>query len=79
MIEVAIWSEALDREKALACAAAGVSEFWLVLPHKKAIDVLSGPAPNGYADHRVAADGEEIAAMALPGLRLTLSELFDEA
>jgi Uma2 family endonuclease len=78
VIEVAIWSEALDREKALACAAAGVSEFWLVLPHKRAIDVLSGPSPTGYADRRVAAIGEEIAAIALPGLRLTLAELFNE-
>ena len=76
VIEVAIWSEALDREKAHACAAAGVDEFWLVLPQKRAIDVLSGPSAAGYAGRRLATAGEEISPHTLPGLRLVLAELF---
>ena len=78
VIEVAIWSEALDREKAIACAAAGVAEFWLVLPHQRAIEALTGPSPSGYANRRIVAVGEEISVMSLPGLRLTLTELFAE-
>lgn len=76
VIEVAIWSEALDREKSLACAEAGVDEFWLVLPQKRAIEVLSRPTPAGYADRRQATAGDEISAIKLPGLRLSLGELF---
>jgi Uma2 family endonuclease len=78
VIEVAIWSEALDREKANACAAAGVAEFWLVLPHRRAIEVLTAPSPGGYAHRRVVAEDEEISVMSLPGLRLAFAELFTE-
>lgn len=76
VIEVAIWSEALDREKALACAEAGVDEFWLVLPQKRAIEILSRPTPAGFAERRQAAVGEEISAIKLPGVRLNLDDLF---
>jgi Uma2 family endonuclease len=76
VIEVAIWSEALDREKALACAAAGVEEFWLVLPQQQAVEVLSGPTAEGYSSRRVAKGGDEIAVISLPAVRLSLAELF---
>jgi Uma2 family endonuclease len=76
VIEVAIWSEALDREKAVACAAAGVTEFWLVLPDDKTVEAFSQPAATGYAARRTAAGGEELDSIAVPGLRLSLAELF---
>jgi Uma2 family endonuclease len=79
VIEVAIWSEGLDREKATACAAAGVDEFWLVLPQKRAVEVLSEPGPTGFAARRVATGDEQISAMSLAGVRLSLGELFAQA
>jgi Uma2 family endonuclease len=79
VIEVAIWSEELDREKAIACAAAGVAEFWLVLPQKRAVEVLSEPGPAGFAARRVATGDEEIFARSLANVRLSLGELFAQA
>jgi Uma2 family endonuclease len=79
VIEVAIWSEELDREKAIACASAGVAEFWLVLPQKRAVEVLSEPGPSGFGSRRVATGDEEIGASSLPGVRLSLGELFAQA
>ena len=76
VIEVAIWSEALDREKSLACAEPGVDEFWLVLPQKRAIEVLSRPLSAGFADRRLATEGDEISAIKLPGVRLSVGHLF---
>jgi Uma2 family endonuclease len=78
VIEVAIWSEALDREKAVACATAGVNEFWLVLPHKKTVEVLSEPTAAGYSKTRTATLGDAISAAAIPGLKISLADLFAE-
>lgn len=78
VIEVAIRSESLDREKAQACAAAGVDEFWLVLPHKRAIEALANPTPAGYAARRLVGEGQELTATVLPSLRLSLADLFAE-
>lgn len=76
VVEVAIWSEGLDREKAVACAAAGVEEFWLVLPHQQAVEVFTGPTSGGFAKRRVATGASEIEAISLPGVRLSLVESF---
>lgn len=76
VIEVAIWSEAIDREKSLTCAAAGVTEFWLVLPNQQAVEILTAPGPAGYATRRLAKVGDEISPTTWPGLQLSLAELF---
>lgn len=48
VIEVAISSEPLDREKAAIYAAAGVAQYWLVLPESGVVDAYADPAPGGY-------------------------------
>ncbi len=44
VVEVAITTEQVDREKARIYAAAGIREYWLVLPSIKQVVVHSDPA-----------------------------------
>ena len=51
VIEVALSSEAIDREKASIYAEAGVREYWLVLPEKKILERFTNPSGEAYLDH----------------------------
>ncbi len=60
VIEVAISTVDLDREKAVVYAAAGVMEYWIVIPAQEVVEIYSDPAQDGYRSqrtHRIA-DGE---------------------
>ncbi len=75
VIEVAIWSEALDREKAQAYAEAGIEECWLVLPNRRAVEILTRPSATGYQGRRLAGAGEEVVLEKLPSVRLVVDDL----
>jgi Uma2 family endonuclease len=77
VIEVAISSEAIDREKGQVYAAGGVSEFWLVLPYVKSIEVYRNPGPNGYSQRSAFHVGSRLIPGEVPVAELTLSELFE--
>lgn len=77
VIEVAIASEAIDREKALAYAAAGVGQYWLVLPKSRSIETFSAPSLRGYTQHAIASGADTLAVDAIAQLELPLRELFD--
>ena len=49
VIEVAISTEQVDREKAAIYAAAGVSEYWLILPTKRTVVVHRHPTDGQYS------------------------------
>lgn len=49
VIEVAIATAGIDRAKAEVYAAAGVAEYWIVLPESRAIEIHRDPSPGGYA------------------------------
>lgn len=51
VIEVALSSEAIDREKATIYAEAGVPEYWLVLPEKKILERFTNPGGDAYLCH----------------------------
>jgi Uma2 family endonuclease len=53
VIEIAIPSVALDREKAAIYAEAGVAEFWIVLPAERRVEVYRQPENGAYSDLRV--------------------------
>ena len=46
--EVAITTVAIDNAKAKVYAAAGIPEFWLVLPEEKRVVVFRSPGNDGY-------------------------------
>lgn len=50
VIEVAMNSEAVDRQKAEIYAAAGVQEYWIVLPNNKTIAVYRYPSDGLYRE-----------------------------
>ena len=78
IVEVAITSIELDREKANIYAAAGVPEYWLVLPREQTVEAFSEPTATAYArkTHHQSADTMTVGA--LPGLSLPLKQLFPE-
>lgn len=75
VVEVAITSEALDREKSTDFAIAGVAEYWLVLPKSKAVEVRRKPAAGNYRELEIvnASDLErEIAMTTQAGSHVTI-------
>ena len=75
IIEIAISSEALDREKAAIYAEAGVEEYWIVLPDRVSIERFSHPAPGGYAKHHIFNPGERAASLTFPAFEVDLAHL----
>ena len=75
VIEVAISSEDIDREKGALYAEAGVEEFWLVLPEARAVEIHTGPRDGAWTNvHRYLA-GEPFTSTVFPQLTLRLDEL----
>jgi Uma2 family endonuclease len=76
VIEVAVGSAALDREKAELYAAADVVEYWVVLPDEKTVEVHTGPTPSGYSNRESRAKDHVLSLTCLPKLALDLRRLF---
>src|SRR6266853_3826073 len=53
IIEIAIRSANLDREKVAIYAEAGVEEYWIVLPDERRIEVYRRPESGAYLDRAV--------------------------
>ena len=76
VIEVAITSENLDREKAALYAEAGVGEYWIILPVARRIEVHRQPRAGAYRERFVVEGDATLACAALPSVRVALGELF---
>lgn len=77
IIEVAVSSVEIDREKANVYAEVGVAEYAIVLHAEKAIEIYSQPTANGYANkQRLQGNQEQLQFALLPGHALALSKLF---
>ena len=76
VIEVAVSTVEVDREKASVYAEAGVAEYWLVLADSATIEVFTQPEAAAYRTRRTVRRGEVLASTALPELRVTLDTLF---
>ena len=56
----------IDREeKAVEYAEAGVTEYWIVDPEGRAIEVLTGAGSEGYTSHRQFGPGDEVTSTVL--------------
>ena len=65
----------IDREeKAAEYAEAGVTEYWIVDPEGRAIEVLTGAGSEGYTSRRSFGPGDEAASAVLPGLVVSVAE-----
>jgi Uma2 family endonuclease len=60
-------------------AEAGVSEYWIVLPRERRVEVYRGPEGGRHRERRVHGPSEELLCQSVAGLRVRLAELFPEA
>ena len=66
----------IDREeKAAEYAEAGVTEYWIVDPEGRSIEVLTGAGPEGYTSRRRFGPGDEVTSTVLPGLVVAVAAL----
>ncbi|MBN8248631.1 MAG: Uma2 family endonuclease [Verrucomicrobia bacterium] len=78
VIEVAVSTVEVDRQKAGIYAAAGVTEYWLLIPDARCIEVYREPTADGYRQRRVVSGPVPLESTALAGFRVALPELFPE-
>lgn len=78
VMEVAVSTIELDREKRLAYAAAGVKEYWIVIPQQGRIEIWTRPSSNGYLDTREVTAPASVSLQQFPELDIDLGELFAE-
>jgi Uma2 family endonuclease len=76
VIEVAVSSAALDRENATLYAEASVREYWIVLGRESQVEVHSEPKAGSYQAKRLIRAPEIIECGSVPGIRISLKELF---
>ena len=76
VIEVAITSLELDREKAALYAEAAVPEYWIILGEARAAEVYLAPQDGRYTQQRRYAIHETIHSVALPTLMVNLAAFF---
>jgi Uma2 family endonuclease len=75
VIEIAVNSEAIDREKAAIYAEAGVEEYWIVLPDRGSIECFAQPAASAYHHHAVIPAGNAAFSTCLPGFAVNLTTI----
>ena len=76
VVEVAVSSVRDDQELASIYAEAGVAEYWIVVAAARSIEAYRRPEGGRYCEMRVYGEGEELAAANVPGLRVSVAELF---
>ena len=76
VIEVALNSEAVDRRKAEIYAAAGVQEYWIVLPSSKSIAVFRNPSAGLYRECSEYGIESPPSPLFAPGSVIPAKELF---
>ena len=75
VIEVAVTSEELDREKTALYAESGVEEFWLVLVEKQCVEQFAHPSGSKYANLETKNFNSTLVSKALPEVAVDLSAL----
>jgi Uma2 family endonuclease len=76
VVEVAVSSAVLDREKASLYAEASVAEYWIVLAGEKRVEVYRRPVNGRYQEMRFASASETIECATVPGVRIQVAHLF---
>ena len=75
-IEIAASSLRYDREvKRQLYAVYGIAEYWVIDVHGKTVEVCRLPEGDRYTSVTLARSGETIEPQALPGLRLSVSDI----
>lgn len=75
VIEVAVTSGRLDREKATIYAEAGVEEYWIVLPRERRVEVYRRPSHGRYEEN-IPYETGLLACQRVPQIAIDLNALF---
>lgn len=78
VVEIAVSSEALDREMAADYAAGGVQEYWLVLAKSRSVECYSDPVGGCYQTVRTVESGV-VASAVLPEVAVDLERVFSRS
>lgn len=73
VVEVAIATVGIDRAKAEVYAAAGVPEYWIVIPESRTVEILRRPGPTGYGERLTVAVADatlQLQGLAIPPLSI---------
>ena len=76
VIEVAVTTENLDREKASIYAEAGVGEYWLILANERIVEVHTGAKDGHWTNVRRVSVNEALQPTMFPGVQLVLRDFF---
>jgi Uma2 family endonuclease len=76
VIEVALSSENLDREKISIYAEAGVTEHWLVLAGQRRVEVYRDPVDGRYCSSLSFGEADILRSSTVPEFEVKLAELF---
>jgi Uma2 family endonuclease len=80
VIEVAVATLELDRAKADVYAAAGMPEYWIVVPEERAVEIFRDPSPEGYRTSFRHTDPDTLLRSSrLPQACIRLAHLFRNA
>ena len=75
IIEIAVTSLDLDREKAAIYAEAGVEEYWIVLPRERKVEVYRQPHRDAYAES-VTLETGLLTPIALPSVAFQVEDFW---
>ena len=77
VIEISDTTLRKDREqKALAYAAAGIPEYWILDVNRRQVYILREPVEEGYTSERLLTPIGSVRPLAFPSLEIQLSKLF---
>ncbi|QDT69879.1 hypothetical protein MalM25_28220 [Planctomycetes bacterium MalM25] len=76
VVEVALSSEKLDREKAYLYAEAGFPEYWLILPNTRTVELHQDPKAGVYKTVVSLGADQTLTTQAAPELTLRVADLF---
>ena len=77
VVGVAIATLGIDRAKAEVYAAAGIPEYWIVIPETKTVEIHRRPADGGYAERLTVTEADAALQPAeVPAKPVTLEQLF---
>lgn len=76
VIEVAVSSEKLDRQKAKIYAEAAISEYWIVFPERLCVEVHASPQAGIYGEVTIRGMGEHLTPSSFPSLSIPVADLF---
>lgn len=75
VVEVAVTSIEVDRQKAPIYAEAGIPEFWLVRPSDGEIEVYSRPEDGVYREMTTLSGSDSLGSATFPDISLSVEEL----